>query len=247
MLMGKHAAVGPLQRGGRMALDLFLPSRPDADLRAPPLRSKPRPRRDHRCAIGRRKNSGDARPDFARRGDVMGNTRTGRGLPATGELFPAAVRRPNCSQSQPKRTLVAMQQRHCDDSRLAFPPTAPHSDITPRDALLPDPRRQGSMSKNEAASVATRPTPRLPLGQASNDRGQYVSPKETRNVCKRKLLESRLLLGRGVAGHCTSRRADLDAFDRRLLALGDVRSPEPTRARSGLAFIPRVLSCLYPR
>ena len=44
-----------------------------------------------------------------------------------------------------------------------------------------------------------------------------------RNVCKRKLLESRLLLGGCVARHCTGRRAVLDAFDRRILLFNDVR------------------------
>src|SRR5260370_30235747 len=35
----------------------------------------------------------------------------------------------------------AMQRRHCDDSRWAFPMAAPHSDIAPKEALAPQPER----------------------------------------------------------------------------------------------------------
>src|SRR5712675_82334 len=41
----------PLQRSRQMALDIFLPSRADADLRAPSLWSQSRPRCNHRRAI----------------------------------------------------------------------------------------------------------------------------------------------------------------------------------------------------
>src|SRR5580692_797165 len=55
---------------------------------------------------------------------------------------------------------------------------------------------------------------------------------EGENVCKRKLLESRLLPGGCAPGHSTGRCTCLDAFDRRLLVLGDVRSSRRTKTRS---------------
>jgi hypothetical protein len=62
--------LGPLQRAGRVALDIFFPSRADAHFRAAPLWSQPRLRRSRHCAI----ETGDGPwQDFARRGDVKRN------------------------------------------------------------------------------------------------------------------------------------------------------------------------------
>jgi hypothetical protein len=59
-----------LQRAGRVALDIFVPSCADAHFRAAPLWSQPRLRRGRHCAI----ETGDGPwQDFARRGDVKRN------------------------------------------------------------------------------------------------------------------------------------------------------------------------------
>src|SRR5260370_40656301 len=58
---------------------------------------------------------------------------------------------------------------------------------------------------------------------------------ENEDVCKRKLLKSRLLLRSCAAGHSAGCRAGMDSFDRRLLVLGEVRSLRRTRTRSCLA------------
>ena len=116
-----------------------------------------------------------------------------------------------------------MQRGHCDDGQQAFPPASCNADIAPREVTPPDPR-DGPRGENLGLEQLARrkPARRPPHVERCGIARDAGAPMEEEDACKRKLLGSRLLPRSCNAGHSTGRRAYLDAFDRRLLVLGDV-------------------------
>jgi hypothetical protein len=72
-------------------------------------------------------------------------------------LFPRTSERRTAPESGLTGPPSAMQRRHRDDSRWAFPLAAPHSDIAPEEALASRSKKAELYVEKEAASAVTRP------------------------------------------------------------------------------------------